>query len=66
MMTSKQDVMKVAGSLQVCVGQDAGVKAAIQAVYYIFKILLKTHLTQKLGKLRYIISHSYVLIYLPI
>ena len=37
MMISKQDVMKAAGSLQVCAGQEAGAEAAIQAVHDIFK-----------------------------
>ena len=35
MMISKQDVMKAAGSLQVCTWQEAA--AAIQTVYNIFK-----------------------------
>ena len=37
MMISKQDFMKAAGSLQVCVGQEAGAEAAIHAVHDIFK-----------------------------
>ena len=37
MMISKQDVMKAAGSLQVCAGQEVGVEAAIHAVHNIFK-----------------------------
>ena len=37
MMISKQDVMKAAGSLQVCPGQEAGAEAAIHAVHDIFK-----------------------------
>ena len=36
-MISKQDVMKAAGSLQVCAGQEVGVEAAIHAVHNIFK-----------------------------
>ena len=36
-MISKQDVMKAAGSLQVCAGQEAGAEAAIHAVHDIFK-----------------------------
>ena len=54
-MISKQDVMKAAGSLQVCAGQEAGAEAAIHAVHDIFKdhiteavLLIDTekHLTQ--------------------
>ena len=37
MMISKQDVMEVAGSLQVGAGQEAGIEAKIQAVHGIFK-----------------------------
>ena len=37
MMISKQDVIKAAGSLQVCTGQEAGAEAAIHAVREIFK-----------------------------
>ena len=74
MMISKQDVMKAAGSLQVFAGLEAGAEAAIHAVHDIFidhtKRLfclstLKTHLTQQIGKLCYIISQSYVPLYLP-
>ena len=36
MMISKQDVMKAAGSLQVCAGLEAGAEAAIHAVHDIF------------------------------
>ena len=55
MMISKQGVMKAAGSLQVCTGQETGAEAAIHAVHDIFNITLqtlftlstlKTHLTQ--------------------
>ena len=37
MMISKQGVMKAAGSLQVCTGQETGAEAAIHAVHDIFK-----------------------------
>ena len=37
MMISKQDVLKAAGSLQVCDGQEAGAEAAIHAVYDTYK-----------------------------
>ena len=36
-MISKQGVMKAAGSLQVCTGQETGAEAAIHAVHDIFK-----------------------------
>ena len=36
-MISEQDVMKVAGLLQVCAGQEAGAEAAIHAVNDVFK-----------------------------
>ena len=36
-MISKQGVMKAAGSLQVCAGEEAGTEAAIHAVHDIFK-----------------------------
>ena len=37
MMINKQDVMKAAGLLQVCAGQEADAEAAIHAVHDIFK-----------------------------
>ena len=37
MMIRKQDVMKAAGSLQVCAGQKPGAEAAIHPVHNIFK-----------------------------
>ena len=37
MMINNQDVMKAAGSLQVCAGQEADAEAAIHAVHEIFK-----------------------------
>ena len=36
MMIRKQDVMKAAGSLQVCTGQKPGAEAAVHAVHNIF------------------------------
>ena len=42
MMIDKQDVMKTAGSLQVCAGQETGAETAIQAVHDI----LKDHTTE--------------------
>ena len=36
-MINKQDVMKAAGSLQVCAGQEVGAKAAIHSVRDMFK-----------------------------
>ena len=36
MNISKKDVMNVAGSLQVCAGQEAGAEAAIHAMYDIY------------------------------
>ena len=41
MMISKQDVMRGAGSLQVCDGQEASVEAAIHAVHEYSKIILQ-------------------------
>ena len=37
MMIKKKDVMKAAGLLQVCAGQEADAEAAIHAVHDIFK-----------------------------
>ena len=48
MMISKEDVIKIAGSLQVCAGQEAGVEAAIHNVHDIFK----DHITQAVSLLR--------------
>ena len=48
MMISKEDVIKIAGWLQVCAGQEAGVEAAIHNVHDIFK----DHITQAVSLLR--------------
>ena len=48
MMISKEVVIKIAGSLQVCAGQETGVQAAIHNVHDIFK----DHITQAVSLLR--------------